>query len=64
MDQKGIGRVDLAARLGVTRSRVTYLLSARSNMTVTTLGRIFEALGEVPEVTSPGLRDILVRNDG
>ena len=59
MEAKGITRSELAARLGVPRSRVTRLLGAESNMTVATLARVCEALGEIAEFTSPVIRDAL-----
>lgn len=59
MDAKGVSRAELASRLGVARSRVTRMLGADSNLTVATLGRVFDALGEVPEVTSPMIRAVI-----
>lgn len=56
MDVKHVGRAELATRLGVHRSRVTQMLGASSNLTVATLGRVFEALDEVPELTSTAIR--------
>ena len=52
---KGVSRAELADRLKVGRPRITRLLGADSNMTVDTLARIFEALGEVPELRSEGI---------
>jgi hypothetical protein len=59
MDSKGVSPEELANRLNVGRSRVTQMLGAGSNLTVVNIGRIFDALGEVPELTSPSIRDAI-----
>lgn len=63
MRAKNMSRAALARSLDVDRSRVTHLLGANSNMTVDTLARIFEALGEVPDLDSPGIRSALADLD-
>ena len=61
MDVKGVTRAELAQRLRVNRSRVTQMLGARSNLTVATLGRVFDALDEVPELTSPTIQKVILQ---
>ncbi len=63
MHAKNVSRAALARSLGVTRSRVTHLLGADSNMTVDTLARIFDALGEIPNVDSAGIQLALANLD-
>ena len=50
MDEQGISRADLAALLGVTRSRITNLLSGQANMTLRTMSDAFHAIGRAVHV--------------
>ena len=51
MEDKGISRVDLSKRLGISKPRVTqYFAGDGSNLTARTIARIFHALGEQPEM--------------
>ena len=45
MDQQGISRVELAARIGTSARYVTKLLSGSTNMTLKTISDVFFALG-------------------
>jgi transcriptional regulator with XRE-family HTH domain len=45
MKEQGLSRVDLANRLGVTKGRVSRLLSGSTNMTLGTLSDVMAALG-------------------
>lgn len=44
MEEKGIGRADLARRLGKTKGYITQLLDGRTNMTVRTLSDVLGTL--------------------
>jgi transcriptional regulator with XRE-family HTH domain len=51
MEEKGISRAELAKRMGVSRARVTQLLSDEcKNLTIRSLARAAHALGETVEV--------------
>jgi len=43
--EKGISRSELAKRAGVSKARLSQILSAEANPTVKTFARLFEALG-------------------
>jgi transcriptional regulator with XRE-family HTH domain len=45
MEQKGVKKVDLAERLGVTPGRVSQILSGDENLTLHTLAAVCVALG-------------------
>lgn len=45
MEQKGISRSELAARLGKTKGHVTQLLAGNRNMTIRTLSDVFTVMG-------------------
>ena len=44
MEERGVGRADLARRLGKTKGYITQLLDGRRNMTVRTMSDVFGAL--------------------
>jgi len=47
MDELGMSHVDLAQRLGTSRSYITRLLVGRANLSVQTLSRLAVAVGGV-----------------
>jgi plasmid maintenance system antidote protein VapI len=47
MDELGMSHVDLAQRLGTSRSYITRLFVGRANLSVQTLSRLAAALGGV-----------------
>lgn len=52
MERKGVSRVELAKRLGVSKPRVTQFFAGDgSNLTARTIARIFHALDEQAELT-------------
>ena len=53
MEELNISKVDLAKRLGKSKSYVTQMLSGSRNMTLSTLSDICFALGFKPEVKIP-----------
>tara|TARA_E500000318_G_scaffold33690_1_gene33202 strand:+ start:334 stop:837 length:504 start_codon:yes stop_codon:yes gene_type:complete len=55
MKHKKVSRKDLAERLGVSRPAVSKMLN-QPNLTLKRVARIFNALDEVCELTSPTLR--------
>lgn len=58
MVQKGFSRADLATTMGVSRARVTQILSDDcKNFTVRLFARAMRALGEKPEVTCRWMAD-------
>lgn len=46
--EKGMTKEQLAAALGVSKARVSNMLSADANLTVRSIGRALHALGEAP----------------
>lgn len=46
MEEKGVSRTELAARLGKTKGHVSQLLDGSRNLTLRTLADVFTALGE------------------
>jgi hypothetical protein len=53
LEVKGVSRSELAAKLGVPKSRVTAMFGSHSNLTLQTIGRILFALGENGVLSSP-----------
>jgi transcriptional regulator with XRE-family HTH domain len=52
MRSRGMTRKSLADRLGVTESTISRQLDDRANLTTRTLGKLFGAIGDVPQFTS------------
>lgn len=50
MRREGVTRAELARRLGVTKRHVTRILNRERNMSLSTIARIFFALGYEPEI--------------
>ena len=55
LEVKGVSRSELAAKLGVPKSRVTAMFGSHSNLTLQTVGRILFALGEQGVLSSPSI---------
>mgnify|MGYP003656588177 CR=1 FL=1 len=54
MHEKGVSQADLARELGVSKARVSQLFGDKAeNLTIRTLAKIFDALGERASVHSP-----------
>ncbi|MEP0324566.1 helix-turn-helix domain-containing protein [Bauldia litoralis] len=53
MNEKGINKVELARRLGVSKSSVSQLFSAKANPTIRHLAKIFDALDSSVAVCQP-----------
>lgn len=51
MENQGISRSQLAARMGVTRARVTQLFNAPPNLTLRSMAQLAIALGTKPHVS-------------
>jgi predicted transcriptional regulator len=59
MKSSGVSRAELARRLGVSAPCVTqYLGEGDGNLTLRTVARIFQALGERPIITHHPVRDL------
>lgn len=46
LTEKGVSRSELAAKLGMTKARVSQMMKADANPTLRSLARVFHALGE------------------
>ena len=67
MEEQGISRAQLAARLGVSRQRVTNFLNAPTNTSLLTVVKFAQALGlevETIKLTRPGETDKERRVEG
>jgi transcriptional regulator with XRE-family HTH domain len=58
MEEQGLSKADLAARLHKSRAYVTQLLDGRANMTLRTISDVFLALGKSLDVVT---RDLSAR---
>jgi transcriptional regulator with XRE-family HTH domain len=56
MEEQGVSKADLAARLGKSRAYVTQLLDGRANMTLRTLSDVFLALGKSLDIMARDVR--------
>jgi len=61
MQETGVGRAELARRLGKTKGYVTQLLDGRANMTLRTIADVFTALGRTIRFDDGSGRDVVVR---
>lgn len=61
INAKGISRSELAKRAGISKSRLSQILSAEANPTVKTFARLFHVLGAMvtPQVVQ-GNRDVAI----
>lgn len=57
MKHQGVTQAELARRLSMSTARVSQLLGDQPNMTLETVSKILQALGERPVVTSEGLEE-------
>jgi len=64
MEERGVSRSDLAARLGTSRAFVTKLLGGHENLTLKTLVRVAGALGAKVEMKFIPREDAGSRADG
>ena len=58
MNDKKVSRSQLAARLDVSKARVTQLLNGAANPTIRTAARYLRALGEIPEINTARLSEL------
>jgi len=61
MQETGVGRAELARRLGKTKGYVTQLLDGRANMTLRTIADVFTALGRTIRFDDGSGRDVSAR---
>ncbi|MCG5514335.1 helix-turn-helix domain-containing protein [Ectothiorhodospira shaposhnikovii] len=54
MEEAGVNKADLAARMGTTRGYISQILSGSRNMTLRTLADICFALGKSPDFSLNG----------
>jgi len=60
LEFKGMSRRELARKLGVSEARVSnFFHHDPRNFTLKTIARIFHALGEEAQITSPGLQRVI-----
>lgn len=52
MARHGVNRAELARRVGLSKPRMTQLFGPHPNMTLETVARLFDALGERPRLVS------------
>ena len=48
---KNMSKTDLALKIGVKESRISRILNDDGNLTMLTVGKLFWAFGEMPELT-------------
>jgi cyanate lyase len=56
MEEQGVSKAELAARLGKSRAFVTQLLDGRANMTLRTVSDVFLALGKSLDIVARDVR--------
>lgn len=52
MAHHGVTRAELARRTGLSKSRMTQIFGPHPNVTLETVARLFDALGERPRLVS------------
>jgi len=64
MEQLSVTKLELARRLGKSRSYVTQMLSGARNMTLGSLSDVCFALGFTPDIQLPSQHGVEVNEDG